>query len=233
MKRGNLRLGFFRIPAIRPPTMERMLEPELLDALPPEHPDALHNRRDLRLTNRVMRNHVWIAQTLPSLVRNGERVLEIGAGTGELAHLLAQAGVAADALDLWPKPDNWPQDRTWHTADLRLFREWHRYPVVLGNLIFHQFSDAELRALGKNLSGARVIVACEPTRRRVSQILYAAIAPLLGANHVTLHDARVSIAAGFLGEELPHTLGLDRSAWNIHCSTTGMGAYHMVATRRA
>ena len=31
-------------------------------------------------------------------------------------------------------------------------------------------------------------------------------APLLGANHVSLHDAHVSIAAGFLGDELPRAL---------------------------
>ncbi len=37
----------------------------------------------------------------------------------------------------------------------------------------------------------------------------AAIGPLLGANHVTLHDARVSITAGFVGTELPSALGMD------------------------
>ncbi len=49
--------------------MQRTPQPELLDSLPPQHPDALHNRRDLRLTNRVMGNHRWLIRTLPPLLR--------------------------------------------------------------------------------------------------------------------------------------------------------------------
>jgi len=48
--------------------MPRILEPEILDSLPPDHPDALHNRRDLRLTNRLAGNFRWFARTLPRLV---------------------------------------------------------------------------------------------------------------------------------------------------------------------
>jgi len=36
-----------------------ILQAELLDSLPPDHPDALHNRRDLRLTNALMGNSRW------------------------------------------------------------------------------------------------------------------------------------------------------------------------------
>jgi hypothetical protein len=77
-----------------------------------------------------------------------------------------------------------------------------------------------------------VIVACEPLRRRLSQTMMAAIGPLLGANHVTLHDSRVSIAAGFVEDELPRALGLDESQWEISCAATVPGAYRMVAVRR-
>ena len=213
--------------------MDRSLEPELLDALPPDHPDALHNRRDLRLTNIVMRNHRWVARTLRNLLREGDRAIEIGAGTGELAQRLIVRGFAVDGLDRCPPPSDWPQHRQWHRADLRTFDRWSDYHVVLGNLIFHQFNEAELAALGGRLADARVIIACEPMRRRMSQVLYAAIAPLLGANHVTLHDARVSIAAGFCDDELPRFLRLAPSRWDVRCETTRIGAYHMVAIRRA
>lgn len=212
--------------------MQRTLQPELLDSLPPTHPDALHNRRDLRLTNVFMRNHAWMARTLPPLMRPGEVALEVGAGTGELGVRLAGLRTPVDGVDLWPRPAGWPAARAWHRTDLRTFDAWAKYPVVYGNLIFHQFSDHDLRAIGARLDRARVIVACEPMRRRMSQVVYATVAPLLAANHVTLHDAHVSIAAGFCDDELPQALGLDHGQWKIRCHTTPLGAYRMVAVRR-
>lgn len=214
--------------------MQRTLQPELLDSLPPDHPDALHNRRDLRLTNRVLGTHRWLLRTLPHLVRPSERVLEIGAGTGELGQRLVRAGIALDGLDIWPRPADWPTDRAWHRADLRNFDDYDAYDLIVGNLIFHQFPDSDLAALGAKLRRrARVIVACEPVRRRASQLLYRAIAPALGANHVSLHDGHVSIAAGFRGNELPDALGLSSPEWNITCTATLLGVYRLLAVRRA
>lgn len=235
MEPGNLLLPFLRqVPAERlsPTHMDRSLEPELLDSLPPDHPDALHNRRDIRLTNRAMGNHAWFARVLPTVVRPGERILEIGAGTGELIRRLAENGLAADGLDLWPPPPGWPADRVWHQADLRTFSRWAEYPVVVANLILHQFADAELRALGSALRHARVIAAREPARSRVSQVAYRCFAPIIGANHVSLHDAHVSIAAGFVGDELPRVLGLDAAAWDIQSGPAFLGAYVLLAVRR-
>lgn len=211
----------------------RILQAELLDSLPPDHPDALHNRRDLRLTNALMGNPRWFVRSLPSLLQTDDRVLEIGAGTGELGLRLNRRHIPTAGLDLWPRPPAWPESRAWHQTDLRTFSEWERYPVIIGNLIFHQFSDEELLALGTRLqSHARVIVACEPARRRVFQAAYKIFGPPLGANHVSLHDAHVSIAAGFLANELPHRLGLDSSQWDCYCTTTLLGAYRMIARRR-
>ena len=213
--------------------MLRACLPEMLDSLPPDHPDAIHNRRDLRIINRIMRNQAWVERTLPPLVRGGERILELGAGMGELAGRLASRGLSVDGLDLWPRPQAWPACREWHTADLRAFDGYGRYPAVIGNLIFHQFTDAELAELGGRLrQAARVIVASEPSRRRISQIATAAFAPLLGVNHVTLHDAHVSVNAGFRGDELPRLLGLDDGSWHYSCVTTALGANRTVAVRR-
>jgi hypothetical protein len=212
--------------------MNRECTPELLDSLPHDHPDAIHNRRDLRLINRIMGNRSWFERTLPALVLPGDRVLEIGAGMGEMGLELNQRGIPLDGLDLWPRPRGWPSDREWHAADLKTFSGYGAYPVVIANLILHQFTAEELSRLGGQLRrSARVILACEPTRRRVSQALVAAVGPILGANHVTLHDARVSIAAGFWGEELPGFLGLDSETWRYSCRTTALGAIRMVAVR--
>ena len=214
--------------------MPRILQPELLDSLPPDHPDAQHNRRDIRRINRLMGNFRWFAHTLPPLLRPGEIPLEMGAGTGELALNLARRGIDVDALDLWPTPKLWPADRRWHRADLRHFSGYGDYPVILGNLIFHQFSEEDLAALGTQLrASARVIIACEPLRRPLSQTFYQLFGPLMGANHVSLHDAHVSIAAGFCDEELPRALGLARPDWDVRCTSTALGAYRMVAVRRS
>jgi hypothetical protein len=214
--------------------MIRTLQPELLDALPPEHPDAQHSRRDLRIINRIVGNHRWIARKLPTLLRAPERVLEVGAGTGELGRQLAARSIAVDGLDLWPRPPHWPAARGWHVSDVRTFTRFADYAVIVGNLIFHQFTDGELYALGAKLRRtARVIVACEPARRRTSQALLRAFGPLLGANLVTRHDAHVSVAAGFRGDELPRILGLIGDDWSISCETTALGSYRMVALRHA
>ena len=213
--------------------MRRTLQAELLDLLPPGHPDALHCRRDLRLINRIMGNHRWFARALPPLLTPGEVALELGAGDGVLGLQLAARGVAIDGLDLWPRPAGWPNARTWHSGDLRAFQGYAAYPVVIGNLIFHQLSENELAELGSVLrQSARAIVACEPARHRFFQALLAVFGPILGAAAITRHDGRVSIAAGFQREELPQALGLEAEKWHIRCFSTAFGAYRMVATRR-
>lgn len=170
---------------------------------------------------------------LPGLARPGELALELGAGTGELATLLRARGVGVDGLDLWPAPPRWPGARAWHRADVLTFLGYRAYPVLVGNMILHQFTDAQLAGLGEKLrTTARVIVACEPVRRTASRLLYRAIAPLLGASRVSLHDGDVSIVAGFRDDELPILLGLDRRVWDIRVSITWLGAYQLIAVRR-
>ena len=213
--------------------MQRTIQPEILDSLPRDHPAALHNRRDIRLTNLLLGTHRWIERSLPPLVRGTDAVLEVGAGTGELGLRLARRGLAIHGLDLWPRPPEWPASYRWHREDLRTFAGYGDYNVILGNLIFHQFSDLELGELGAKLQHARMIIACEPQRRRSSQILYRSLAPLFGANHVSLHDAHVSIAAGFKGKELPEKLGLLSPHWRVRCTSTMLGIYRMVALREA
>lgn len=185
------------------------------------------------MLNRLMGNYRWFARTLPPLVRPGERVLELGAGIGELGLLLAKRGLAVDGLDFWPRPPTWPAERAWHTADLRSFGGYGEYPVVIANLILHQFSDADLANLGRTLARrTRLIVTCEPERSELSRTLVAAAAPFLRLNHVTRHDARVSIEAGFQGDELPKALGLTGAGWQFNCKPMALGANRMVAIQR-
>ena len=211
----------------------RIVQAELLDSLPHDHPDARQNRRDLRVINALMGNYRWLLRTLAACAAPGESILEIGAGTGELAHNVRNRGWQVDGLDLWPKPGIWPAGSCWHRTDLRKFAGFGSYDAIYGNLIFHQFVDADLAAIGARLqSRTRLILASEPERRQSSQTLFRLVAPLLGANRISLHDGDVSIAAGFQGDELPLLLGLEKKLWNWRCSTTTLGANRMIAWRR-
>ncbi len=213
--------------------VQRRLVPELLDSLPPDHPDALHSRRDLRVINRVMDNAPWFRAALASRVLPGERVLELGSGTGELAAVLRSVAPLFDSIDRVPRPPAWPADARWHQADIMEFAGWSDYPVVIGNLILHHFDDEALRDLGNALSPhARLLVFSEPTRKRLNQWLWNVAAPLGGANHVTRHDGRVSIAAGFRHDELPRALGLDPALWSWQITNSWLGAYRLIAERR-
>ena len=213
--------------------MKRECLPEILDSLPPGHPEAVRNRRDLRVINTVMGNRRWFARSLAQVRRPGERVLEVGAGTGELGIELFRKGQPVDGLDLWPRPKDWPGPCAWHQSDLKAFARYGDYDIVLGNLIFHQFEDADLERLGRVLSPRiRALVACEPLRRRLSQRMMAAFGPLFGASKVTLHDSRVSITAGFVSDELSRAFGMSEDAWNVTFTTSALGAYRMVAVRR-
>ena len=211
----------------------RIVQSEILDSLPHDHPDARRNRRDLRVINVLMGNHRWLVRTLAEYAAPVESVLEVGAGTGELAFRLRRRGWAVDGLDTWPAPALWPSEARWHRADLRTFCGFGDYNVICGNLIFHQFTDAELAAIGRRLqANARLILACEPERRQKSQQLYRFVAPLFGANHVSRHDGHVSIAAGFQNDELPRLLCLDPGQWSWQCSSTSTGANRTIAWRR-
>ncbi|HVU23316.1 MAG TPA: methyltransferase domain-containing protein [Opitutus sp.] len=213
--------------------MKRSVQPEFLDSLPPDDPAARHSRRDLIKVNRLMGNFRWFARILPPLLRPGDRILEIGAGTAELALRLGRAGVPVDALDLCPPPPAWPAERIWHRADLHAFGGFGRYTVFIGNLVFHHFDDAELTALGARLRPtARLVLASEPSRSRLSQLFCRVVGPVSGAHRVTRHDAHVSIAAGFRGHELARTLGLDAGDWTLHTPHGLMGANRLVALRR-
>lgn len=215
--------------------MQRTLSPERLDSLPPDSPEALRSRQDLVRINQIMGNTAWFVRTAPPLARPGECALEIGAGDGRLSLQLHAAGLPTAALDQFPAPGDWPASAPWHTFDLRSAPVWSEYPIVLGNLILHHLTMKELNALGKQLTtraNIRVLLFNEPLRSLPTRFLWTLAAPLGGASAVTRHDGRVSIEAGFCGDELPRALRLDPATWQWRITTTLLGAYRMVAIRR-
>ena len=212
----------------------RSVRPEILDGLPQDSPAARASRGDLRIINRLLGSRAWFGSVLRERRRAGERVLEIGAGTGELGWALSAIVPDLAGLDLGRRPIDWPQPGRWFQTDVLEFAGWAGFPLVIGNLFFHHFDREELGRIGAQLSRhARVIVASEPLRARRTERLFSLLCLLIHAHPVTRHDGRVSIAAGFRHDELPRLLRLDPAIWNWRVRETWRGACRLVAERRS
>lgn len=214
----------------------RKIGMEKLDALPSSHPHAVATRRDLRWINRLLGTRRWFTRALPELVGTSGRILELGAGEGILSDFLRQRHDQASlwqwhALDLQEAPSRVNEGLQWHKGDLLQFDEYHSYEVVFGNFILHQFQNSELQSLGERLQdGPRALIFQELWRRRT--FYWGSLLLTLFMHPVTRHDARVSVRAGFQGEELATLLGLHPKAWSVMVEHSLLGAYRIVALRR-
>lgn len=219
--------------------MLREVQPELLDELPADHPEVRRNRRDLRIINAWMRNFSWFASSLAAYrVLDGRgAALEIGAGDGALGAFLHRrfgpTGLPRlHGIDRCGRPPAWPEAWPWSTADLLEHPFDETCPVVLGNMILHQFRDEGLRSLGAHFDRtAEWLLFCEPARRK-RHLHQLKLGVLINFCETTWHDAAVSIRAGFLGFELPRLLRLDPSRWEWRCTLTFFGGYRMLAWRK-
>lgn len=211
-------------------------QPEILDHLPPDHPDAVASRRDLRLINAFMSNHRWLLARLSGWLRPGARVVELGAGDGTLARKLrARLPAGLDfrytAVDFAPRPPDWPEDPRfeWRREDIFGSDALPMADGIIACLVLHHFNDAALARLGERLAGARFFLAREPARRSLwmRYLLYPC-----RLNRVTKHDMKVSMEAGFLGRELADALGLRQPDWQISSRETMFNAHQFEAVRR-
>ncbi|TDU70987.1 hypothetical protein EI77_02105 [Prosthecobacter fusiformis] len=213
---------------------QRDIQPELLESLPHDHPDALRSRQDLLQVNGIMGNHRWIARMLRRHAAPGWKITEIGAGDGALSLQLAEKGLcrAQDlhAFDLAPRPASWPPAAAWTQGDLFA----HPMPpsqVLIANLFLHHFQPAQLSLLGSRIPPeAKLILAAEPARYRIHTFLGRFFCILAELHPVTRYDMQVSIRAGFRSQELPHSLGL-KNNWEITIHETLFGGYRMMALR--
>lgn len=202
------------------PLAQRLIEPELLDSLPVNNPRAIASRRDLVRVNAVMFQAAITARLLrANLRRKPLRILEIGAGDGSfmlsVARRLAGQWSDVDLVMLDQADLVTPVRRAqfaalgWRvqTVTANVF-DWIDRPIigtfdaVTANLFLHHFHDYELRKLLSAMPRLTALfLATEPRRSRLA-LWGTGWLRAIGANAVTLHDAAVSVRAGFANAEL-------------------------------
>ncbi len=213
---------------------ERVIQPELLDQLPPDDPDAMRARDEMLQVNGIMGNHRWIERMVRRHRESGWQITELGAGDGALSMRLLESGCCTEAglqaYDLAPPPEHWPAAAHWTRGDV-LAQMLPETEIVVANLFLHHFTREQLRLLGSRLSPAtRLIVASEPARHWVHTLSGRLFCEVAELNHVQRHDMQVSIRAGFRGDELRDALGLD-ATWQTCVSSHPFGAYRFMAWR--
>ena len=225
--------------------MKRIVQPELLDALPPGDPRAIRSRRDLRRVNSWMCNHSIMADALKNNL-NGhtlKKITELGAGDGNFLLLVAQKlssrwpnanatlldlqkNVSAETLTAFSKLG-------WRAATIvaDIF-DWPQASeeIVIANLFLHHFTEAQLAELFYTIAGrARLFVAVEP-RRAPLPLFFSRLLWAIGCNDVTRHDATVSVRAGFLDEELS-ALWPDKKNWRLTERRVGLFSHLFIAKK--
>lgn len=232
--------------------MERVVEPELLDGLPPADPRAVGSRADLRRLNLLM-GHAGILsralrRPLAEIPSRPLRVVELGAGDGtlllRLARRLSAAGLTAQAT-LVDRQNLVSEETRRAFAALNWSVEcvaadvftWLEQPapaadLMIANLFLHHFQEKKLATLLRLAAErTRVFIACEPRRSpgapRACRWLW-----LLCCNAVTRHDAAVSVRAGFADRELS-ALWPAPGNWTLNERPAGLFSHCFIAKSNA
>lgn len=182
--------------------MQRKVEPEILDDLPSDDPEAVRSRADLRVLNRLIGGERWILRELAQL-SGVRRVIELGAGEGLLTMKVKEIlpDVEVCAVDLVDKPGEVPESIRWlQTNVLEEDLTVDDATVIIVNLFLHHLQADQLKILGQKINGAKALLFAEPARFPYAMLLGYLAYPFVG--RVTKHDMMVSIRAGFVVGEL-------------------------------
>jgi hypothetical protein len=229
--------------------MLRCIEPEFLDALPPEDPGAIHSRRDLRRLNFWMGHSRIMARQLRSSFprKPARRLVDIGGGDGAFLLSVCQSlgprwqgtqALIVDRHDLLSAQTRQAFAAAgWQVQvaqrDAMEFLEHKAAPlceIMVCNLVLHHFPDTALRRLFDFApQTTSAFLAVEP-RRSFLSLTVSKIVGIIGCNSVTRHDAPASVVAGFRDFELS-ALWPTTSAWRLEERPAGLFSHLFFARR--
>ena len=226
--------------------MRRQIQPEILDELAVDDPRAIRSRRDLQKVNTFMGHPGMVTRALRAAPALPRLLVELGTGDGTFLLRVArrlgpQAGTRAMLVDRRPsvsaptlqgfKAAGWTID----ICQADVF-EWLCRPraetadVTVANLFLHHFRESELANLLNLIAQqTRHFIACEPRRSPVA-LAGTSLLRLAGCNDVTLHDADVSVRAGFRNRELSALWPPD-AGWHLIERRRGLFTHALVAAR--
>jgi 2-polyprenyl-3-methyl-5-hydroxy-6-metoxy-1,4-benzoquinol methylase len=230
-------------------------EPELLDELPADDPRAIHSRHDLIRVNKLMGNADIMSRALmtrgsagffdrSASSKPGLSIVELGGGDGTFLFSLAQrvAPTLGAARCVLVDQQRIVSSATAHAlaglgwnldvvqADVFDYLQAGdtRADLVIANLFLHHFDDRRLRAMLEKVSRrTRLFLTCEPHRSRMA-FAAASLMGLIGCNHVSVHDGRISVRAGFRDTDLSRLWPADGS-WSLEETKAGRFTHTFVA----
>jgi hypothetical protein len=234
--------------------MHRVVEPELLDELPPADPRAVGSRADLRRLNFIMGHTGILSRAFQHQVEATAfrtrplRLVELGAGDGTLLLRLARrsaAVVASAEVTLLDRQDlvsaktrrafaalNWSIESATADALSWLKQSAPDVELMIANLFLHHFPDELLRVLLQWVAAkTNLFIACEPQRSPLA-LEASRWVRLIGCNSITRHDAVRSVRAGFFGRELSALWPADNQ-WQLTEQPAGFFSHCFIAKRRA
>jgi len=226
----------------------RRMAAEILDSLPPSDPRARASRRDLQRLHSILGQEKlwlhWLRRKYPA--RPPSSLVDLGAGDGHLlTRILPLAfpsgggGSRLFLVDTQPSVPDSTLDQLRHqnwlpTIICSEVLEWARQAppadAILSNLFLHHLSGEKLRELFIHLARITpLFAAAEPSRHGLASF-GCRLLPLLGCHPVTLHDARVSVAAGFRDHELS-ALWPKLPAWHTSEHSSGLFTHFFSAKK--
>ena len=219
----------------------RSFQPEILDDLSADDPRAIQSRRDLRKVNAFMGHAGMVRRAIGAAPR---LVVELGAGDGTFLlkvarRLRTRSRVRATLVDRRPILSASTREgfeaAGWdiQTCESDVF-EWlcrddpETADVTVANLFLHHFRSGELANLLNLIAQqTRRFVALDPRRSRAA-LAGASLLRLAGCNDVTLHDADVSVRAGFRDRELTALWPPD-AGWTLSERPAGFFSHSFIA----
>ncbi len=233
--------------------LPRRVQPELLDTLPADDPQAVRSRQDLRRVNWLMGNAAVLRRALDGIIdaETSPHLVELGAGDGSLMQALARRrgtrwrDARVTLIDRQPcvgattlhaiRNSGWQVEvAASDVFDWLAQAQTSPNAIVIANLFMHHFAPTELARLMRAIAQhAGAFVCCEPRRSRVA-LAGSHLLGLLGCNAITRHDAVVSVHAGFSDHELttmwPAPMA-NGSQWQLTETSAGLFGHRFVAIR--